>query len=166
MTGPDRSELVERLAELIDDVEIAMLTTRTADGRLVSRPLRTQRVEPDGSLWFATSADSGKVAEIGQDPRVCLAYESPSKNTYVSVSGRASVVDDRARIEALWSAPMRIFFPEGKDDPRLRLIRVEPETVEYWDSPGSVLGKVLYLATAAATGNPDALSEHERVDLR
>ncbi|NZA27364.1 pyridoxamine 5'-phosphate oxidase family protein [Luteimonas sp. SJ-92] len=165
MSDPDRSEHIRKLAGLIEDVDIAMLTTIGPDGRLVSRPLGTQEVEFDGDLWFATGADSGKVAEIRANPHVNVAYASPSKNVYVSVAGIASIVDDREKIERFWSPAMKIYFPEGKDDPNLRLIRVGAQSAEYWDGPGSAVGKALYLATAAVTGDAGAMSDNERIDL-
>lgn len=64
-----------------------MFTTTGVDGRLYSRPLATQQVAFDGDLWFVITGDSPKVAEIALDPRVNVAYASPSKNTYVSVAG-------------------------------------------------------------------------------
>jgi general stress protein 26 len=121
-----RAEHIAQLAELIKDVEVAMFTTTGVDGRLYSRPLATQQVAFDGDLWFVITADSPKVAEIALDPRVNVAYASPSKNTYVSVAG-ARVVDDRAKIEELWSPAMKLFFPGGKDDPNLRLIHVRAD---------------------------------------
>lgn len=162
----DRAANIQHLASLIKDVEIAMLTTTQADGRLVSRPLGTQQVEFDGDLWFATAADSEKVAEIRANPQVNVAYASASRNTYVSVSGKASIVADRAKIEALWSPPMKIFFPEGKDDPNLRLIRVRAESAEYWDGPGTVIGKALYLLVAAVSDDPGAMSDNETLQIR
>ena len=126
----ERSEHIAKLAELIKDVRVAMLTTTRPDGRLVSRPLGTQEVEFDGDLWFATEADSAKVAEIAANPFVNVSYASTSDNTYVSVSGRAEVIDDRAKVEALWSPGMKLFVPGGKDDPNLRLIRVSADTAE------------------------------------
>ncbi|MDH5823939.1 pyridoxamine 5'-phosphate oxidase family protein [Luteimonas sp. RD2P54] len=165
MSDPDRSDHIRKLAELIEDVDIAMLTTVGPDGRLVSRPLGTQEVEFDGDLWFATGADSGKVAEIRANPQVNVAYASAAKNTYVSVSGKASIVDDREKIERFWSPAMKVFFPEGKDDPNLRLIHVAAESAEYWDGPGSAVGKALSLATAAVTGDPGAMTDNERIDL-
>ena len=92
-----RAEHIAQLAELIKDVEVAMFTTTGVDGRLYSRPLATQQVTFDGDLWFVITADSPKVAEIALDPHVNVAYASPSKNTYVSVAGRARIVDDRAK---------------------------------------------------------------------
>lgn len=162
----DRNDNIRHLANLIKDVEIAMFTTAQADGRLVSRPLGTQQVEFDGDLWFATGADSEKVAEIKANPQVNVAYASSGRNTYVSVSGKASIVADKAKIADLWSPAMDIFFPGGKDDPNLRLIRVRAESAEYWDGPGTVIGKALYLLVAAVSEDPGAMADNETLQIR
>ncbi len=159
-------EQIKQLAELIRDVDIAMFTTTGVDGRLYSRPLGTQQVEFDGDLWFATAADSPKVAEISLNPLVNVAYASPSKNTYVSVAGSARIIDDRAKIEELWSPAMKLFFPGGKDDPNLRLIHVRAESAEYWDGPGTLLGKALSFVLSAVSDEPAALADSGKVDLR
>ena len=162
----ERAEHTAKLAELIKDVRIAMLTTTRPDGRLVSRPLGTQEVEFDGDLWFATGADSAKVAEIRANPFVNVSYASTSANTFVSVSGRAEVLDDRAKVEQIWSPAMKLFFPGGRDDPNLRLIHVHAETAEYWDGPGTLVGKALTFLLTAVTDDPASLSENELIDLR
>ncbi|AWH24940.1 pyridoxamine 5'-phosphate oxidase family protein [Stenotrophomonas sp. YAU14D1_LEIMI4_1] len=161
-----RAEHIAQLSELIKDVEVAMFTTTGVDGRLYSRPLGTQQVDFDGDLWFATAADSPKVAEIALNPRVNVAYASTSKNTYVSVSGRARIVDDREKIEALWSPAMKLFFPGGKDDPNLRLIQVRAETAEYWEGPGTLLGKALSFVLSAVQDDPAQLGDNGFIDLR
>ncbi|KRA74160.1 general stress protein [Lysobacter sp. Root667] len=161
----ERNAAVRKLAALIEDVEIAMFTTHAADGRLVSRPLGTQQVEFDGDLWFATAADSAKAREIADDPRVNVAYASRGKNVYVSVSGTASLVDDRAKIDEIWSPAMKLFFPGGKDDPQLRLIRVAVDTAEYWDGPGTLVGNALNFLISAVSNDPTDLSEHETLHL-
>lgn len=162
----DRQQHITQLAALIKDVEVAMFTTTGVDGRLYSRPLGTQEVEFDGDLWFATSADSPKVAEIALNPRVNVAYASPSKNSYVSVAGTARIVADRAKIDELWSPAMKLFFPEGKDDPNLRLIHVQAESAEYWDGPGTLLGKALSFVLSAVQDEPSRLGDNGFVDLR
>lgn len=166
MHADTRAESIKTLAELIRDVDVAMFTTIAADGRLVSRPLGTQEVEFDGDLWFAVALDSPKVAEIQANPRVNVAYASPSKNSYVSVAGRARVVRDRAKIEQVWSPAMKVFFPGGKDDPNLALIHVDAESAEYWDGPSGMLGKALYFVMTAVTGEESSMSENRVVDLR
>ncbi len=166
MSHHTHTQQIQQLAELIRDVDIAMFTTTGVDGRLYSRPLGTQQVAFDGDLWFATSADSPKVAEISLNPQVNVAYASPSKNTYVSVAGTARVVDDRAKVEELWSPAMKLFFPGGKDDPNLRLIHVRAESAEYWDGPGTLLGKALSFVLSAVSDEPAALADTGKVDLR
>ncbi|WNH51590.1 pyridoxamine 5'-phosphate oxidase family protein [Stenotrophomonas oahuensis] len=166
MSHHTHTEQIKQLAELIRDVDIAMFTTTGVDGRLYSRPLGTQQVEFDGDLWFATAADSPKVAEISLNPQVNVAYASPSKNTYVSVAGTARIVDDRAKVEELWSPAMKLFFPGGKDDPNLRLIHVRAESAEYWDGPGTLLGKALSFVLSAVSDEPAALADTGKVDLR
>ena len=162
----ERQKQISQLAALIKDVEVAMFTTTGVDGRLYSRPLGTQEGEFDGDLWFATSADSPKVAEIALNPRVNVAYASPSKNSYVSVAGTARIVDDRAKVDELWSPAMKLFFPEGKDDPKLRLIHVQAESAEYWDGPGTLLGKALSFVLSAVQDEPARLGDNGFVDLR
>lgn len=157
---------LEKLRELIKGMHVAMLTTRTADGRLLSRPLGTQGVERDGDLWFVTGFDSEKVREIEANPEVNVAYASKDHNTYVSISGSASVTRDRATIDAHWTPAMSIFFPDGKDDPNLCMLRVEAHSAEYWDGPGSAAGKALYLAMTAINKNPNNLSENARINLQ
>lgn len=166
MAEHDRQQHIQQLAGLIEGIEIAMFTTVGLDGRLYSRPLGTQEVAFDGDLWFATAADSPKVAEIAANPRVNVAYASPSGNTYVSVAGTARIVDDRAKVEALWSPAMKRFFPGGKDDPNLRLIHVRTESAEYWDGPGGLLGSALHFVLSAMSDDPAALSDTGTVDLK
>jgi hypothetical protein len=59
-----------------------------------------------------------------------------------------------------------VFYPKGKDDPDLCLLRVQAESAEYWDGPGGLVGQALYLAMTALTRDPGSLSENERMRLR
>jgi general stress protein 26 len=162
-----RKDGLAKLATLIDGIDIAMLTTRTPDGRMHSRPLRAQELDGDAApLWSITDRDSNKADEVQAQPQVNGAYASPSANTYASIAGRAQVVFDKARLHALWTPAMSIFYPQGKDDPALCLLRVDIDSAEYWDSPGGLVGNALYLASAALTGDAGALSENARMDLR
>lgn len=159
------NEDVRKLGELIDGIEVAMLTTRDADGRLFSRPLQTRRVEFDGDLVFFTTADSPKIEQIERDPRVNLTYANPSRHAYVSITGTATAVRDRAEIESLWSVVDRAFF-SGPDDPNLVLLKVRVEAAEYWDSPGNPIGRAFSFAAAVVTGSPKTMGENKKIDLR
>lgn len=122
-----------RLSELLEKFDTAMLVTRTADGRLRARPLSFAG-ELGGRLYFSTSADSPKVAELQGEPRVAITMQDRLR--YVSISGLAEVRDDRGLVEKLWRESWRVWFPGGKNDPTLRILSVEPEAAEFWDQSG------------------------------
>jgi general stress protein 26 len=160
----DQTAQFETLRKLVHDLQIAMLSTVAADGTVLSRPVQTLDFDADGVLWFATAADSDKALEIRHNPHVGLSYADRGDNSYVSISGPARLVRDQARIDALWSPAMSIFFPQGKDDPNLTLVRVEIERAEYWNGPGTIVGKMLYLAAAAITGNPGVMNDNAVIE--
>lgn len=124
----------DKLRELLSDFDSAMLVTRTINGELRSRPMAVADVQPGGCLWFITERHSGKLEEIARDNHVNVAMQSRMK--FVSVSGTAVVVEDRRKVEELWNEAWKIWFPGGKDDPSLILLKVQGENGEYWDNSG------------------------------
>ena len=163
----ERTQCLLKLGELIGDVEIAMLTTTRPDGRLVSRPLRTVDAgRPfDGTLWFFVRASSHKADEIDANPHVNLAYASPSRNTYISVSGTARLVESRAKVAELWSPALELYFTGGRDDRDLVLLRVDVDGAEFWDGPAGWFGQALDFAGGVLTGDKP-LSQNSSIDLR
>jgi len=147
-----RDQMVAKVAELIKDIHVAMLTTEAEDGLLHSRPMATQKTEFDGSLWFFTGLSTGKISEIDWNPEVNLSYSDGSANKYVSVSGTAEIVDDRAKKEELWSDIYKAWFPQGLDDPDLCLMKVEVTFAEYWDVPSGKMVQAFGFLKALATG--------------
>ncbi len=153
MFGRDsQSKNVKKLRSLIRNVKCAMLTTRDDEGRLVSRPMATQRAEFDGVLWFFTSNSTPKIADIRNSEQVNVSYSDPDRNRYVSVSGRAEIVRNRDKMEELWHPALKAWFPKGLDDPEIALLRVNVESAEYWDSPGFLTAYTFGLVKALATG--------------
>lgn len=164
MAGIDRN--LKRIGELLEKIDIAMLTTVGKGGYLMSRPLSTQQAQFDGErVWFFTEADSPKVAEIRRNPKVNLAYASKGKNVYLSLTGTARVNRDRAVTDALWSDAMKAFFPKGKDDPNLALLEVAVHSAEYWDGPGTWIGKAVSFIIARVTRNEEVMGENRIIDL-
>ena len=162
-----QSNARELLWELVKDIQFAMFTTR-ADGRLRSRPMTTQNSEVDerASLWFFMSRGSEAVNDIGADPVVNVAYADPGRDAYVSVSGKAAVVDDRARKEQLWSKLAEAWFPDGADDPDLALVEVRIEDAEYWDVKESKVTQLFKMARAAVVSDPPSgMGEHGEVHM-
>jgi general stress protein 26 len=162
----ERGGQIKKLAEMIREIDFAMLTTVAEDGSLHSRPMSTQRAEFDGNLWFFTRASAPKVGEVEREQQVNVAYAKPETQSYVSVSGRATVVRDRAKIGELWSPELKAWFPEGPEDPDLALLKVAVERAEYWDSPSSAVAHAISFVKALVTGRPADPGENEKIELK
>lgn len=160
-----RLETINKIKELTEGIDFCMLTTMDG-GYLRSRPMSTQKFEFDGDLWFLTSDDTHKVEDIGKDDRVNVSYAAPDENKYLSISGRAEISKDRAKIDELWSPVHKAWFPEGKDDPHLCLLKVSVEEAEYWDAPSSKIVQLVGFVKALATGQEADYGENKKINLR
>lgn len=156
---------LKKLHTLIKGIQTAMLTTIDDHGALRSRPMATMEVDDTNDLWFFTRLDSPKVMEIAREMQVNLAYADPGDNRYVSVSGLAQTVRDRAKIKELWKPAYVAFFPDGVDDPNLALLRVTAYDAEYWTGPTNFLGKALRFAVAAIRRDAAPLGENAKLHL-
>lgn len=134
------SDTLHKLYETIDDIEIAMMTTRRPDGHLRSRAMATQKAAAGADLWFVACDGTSKLDEIAHDPHVNLAYYRDGNREWVSVSGLATISRDRAKIHELYASDWKAWFPdEGDprhgtpDDPRMVLIGVQVHAAEFLD---------------------------------
>ncbi len=155
-----------KLYDLIDDVEIAMLTTVEPGGRLHTRPMANQEADENGDIWFFTDRTTSVATNVKANPKLSLGYSNAS-NTYVAISGIGKIVDDRAKVDELWSDELKAWFPKGKEDPDLTLLRVTPERGEFWDAGSSTIVSVIgYLRTKVTGGNADDFIDNEKVQLK
>jgi general stress protein 26 len=155
------------LWDLIKDTKFGMFTHRHADGMLHSHPLTTQNKSMDeGSILYFFVPHSGEVAQrVQSDGKVNVSYANTSDDSYVSVSGTATVVDDMAKKEALWSSMAKAWFPGGAKDPNLALLEVKIQHAEYWDVKESKMVQLAKMASAAVTGKQPNLGEHKELNL-
>src|SRR6185503_10157700 len=113
MATPQRGvDDLQKLRELVKDIDFCMLTTVDDQGGLHSRPMSANgEIDPNGDLWFFTGASSHKESEIGTAPKVNVSFADPKNQHYVSISGVAELVRDRNRIEKLWKPEFKMWFP-------------------------------------------------------
>lgn len=153
---------LSRLAELIGEAEVAMLTTEDTDGTLRSRPLMTLQMDEGGRLWFFTQLSTRKVGEMDRHRKVNLSYADVGKQSFVSISGRVRMLRDADKARELWTQRLKPWFPSGLDDPDLGLLEVTVEQAEFWDVPASRMQRLLGL-TAAGEGEGGQPGEHAEV---
>lgn len=166
MTAPEMTEQGDpnHVWAMLGKLRIAMLTTQEND-RLVSRPMASLARPGDGRIYFITRLDTGKVAEIGGSAPVNLAYADPSSNNYLSIAGRATTSQDRAKLNELWSLFAEAWLPEGPDAPDTALITVEPDEATLWNGTSSSLIQSVRMLAAVVTQSPPSGTKVEQVTM-
>ena len=159
--GKTNQEELEKLRELIKDVDTAMLTTQTSEG-LISRPMKTQEVEFDGDLWFFTKKETDKYKEVLERPEVNVAYAGKS---YVSIRGRAEIVNDINKKKEFWNAAYEKLLETSVDDPNVILIKVKAEAAEYWET-GNLTKNIVNLYKKLTKNESDTKNINETIELK
>lgn len=161
---------LEKLYHHIDDIEIAMMTTRRPDGHLHSRAMATQKRAAGADLWFVTLEDTQKVRDLAADPHVNLSYYKDRTREWISVSGLASITRDRQKIHELYAPDWKAWFPKGddprhgtKDDPRMVLVGVDVHAAAFLEvnKPQPVV--LFELVKGWVTGSTPELGEMHHV---
>jgi general stress protein 26 len=153
---------VTRAWELMKKIGFAMLVTQDGN-RLRARPMSAYVERDDDAIYFLTDARHHKDEEIAHNPNVNVSFADASDQKYVSVSGTAVVSNDRAKIKQLFSTPAKAWW-NSAEDPNIRVLKIAPESAEYWDSPGSVISYVKMAAAAVSGTRPD-IGENRKVKM-
>ena len=155
---------LDHLTELIRGIDVAMLTTVDRTGHLHSRPMMTLRKTMDDALWFFTEASSHMVDDVNGHHPVNVSYVGTDHGRYVSVSGRARVVSDRAKKAELWERRLAKWLPNGFEDKSVILLRIEVQEAEFWESSGAreVSAAVEFKVGNTAVRNEKILFRGER----
>src|SRR4026207_1316960 len=118
--------------EMVEDIGIAMMTTRRPDGHLESRAMANQKRAAGADLWFVSAEGTAKPRDLAADPHINLAYYKDSTREWISVSGLATLSRDREKIRELYAPDWKMWFPNDADprhgtpdDPRFGLHRRE-----------------------------------------
>lgn len=145
---------VEKVYAVMKKMDIAMVTSvdsSSAEGRLTSRPLSTQVHEEDGDVLFLVRASSPLARDVEANPQVNVAYSS--MKAWVSLAGTATLVQDRALIEQLWSKGADAFMDGGPENPDNVILKVHGDTAEYWGGESMVGTVVSTVKTMTGRGD-------------
>ena len=164
MTDLTDAEMKQKLWSMMKDIGTAMLTTED-EGKLRARPMVASQTEFNGEIWFFTRKSSHKVDEVKSEQHVGVTYADAGKQDYVSLSGRATLVTDKAQVTAHWTELMRTWFPKGIDDPEVALLKVVVDAAEYWDAPSSTMVHAYGYIKARLTGESPHPGENEKVSF-
>jgi general stress protein 26 len=142
----------QKIKELAQDANICLFTTNLTELPLSTRPMSTQKVDDDGTIWFFSEKDSEKNRHIERDNRVQLFYSNRNSSEFLSIYGTATVIKDDAKARELWSPLAKTWFQGGAEDPQLTILKVVPEDGYYWDTKDGKVVSMLKIAAGAITG--------------
>lgn len=142
---------LDTVVKIMRDERFVMLSTATSDGKIVSHPMTPQQVTDTGETWLFIGLHGDQADAINGNPQVNLAFAETG--SWLSVAGVAEFIDDQEKAESLWDDEVAAYFAGGLDDPDLGLLRVVPESAQYWGVPGNRAVAALKMAASKITGN-------------
>jgi len=131
------SELENKLWSSLASQRVVMLGLDSEGG--ASRPMTVQMEEPRGPLWFFTAKESSLVQGMSVPNRATATFMAKGGELFATIEGPIVLDDERANIDRLWNRHVAVWYPEGKDDPHLALLRLEPADVHIWSNDASVV---------------------------
>ncbi|MBO9565327.1 MAG: pyridoxamine 5'-phosphate oxidase family protein [Niastella sp.] len=144
---------IEKIKELAEKAETCFFCTRILqDVEIKTRPMAVQEIDEQGNMWFLSASDSHKNKEIQEDAAVQLFFQGSKHSDFLSLYGKASVSTDKAKIDKLWKPILKTWFTEGKDDPRITVIKVAPASGYYWDNKHGNMVAFAKMVTGAIMG--------------
>ena len=159
------NEAIKKIKELVKDITSCMFCTDVFQLPFRTRPMATIDVDDQGNVWFFSNAASDKNDEIKSNDIVQLIYAKNSNSHFLTITGKAEIIKDKNKIEELWNPMVKAWFPEGKDDPDLSLIKVTPQDAYYWDTPHGKMVTLLKIAASAVTGTKLEEGVHGKIKV-
>lgn len=158
MSSPEHKQ---KIWDLIRKIGVGMLTTEDGN-ELRARPMQLVQDAYDGTLWFFTDPKAPKVSEIKEDQNVGLTFTDVWKGIYVSLSGNAKVIHDKALIEKYWNEEVAQWYEGGKEDKNCALLEVKVNHGEHWDVASNPLEYYFELGKSKVKGQSPEFEENQK----
>ncbi|HEY6927664.1 MAG TPA: pyridoxamine 5'-phosphate oxidase family protein [Steroidobacteraceae bacterium] len=141
----DIHEFEEKLWKALASDRTVMLGINGVD-ESHTRPMTAQFEQERGPIWFFTSTDNAMVQALGnEEARAVATFAAKDHDLFATIHGRLSVDTDRAVVDRLWNRYVAAWFPGGKDDPKIALLRLDAENAEVWIDASSIMAGVKLL---------------------
>tara|TARA_R100000306_G_scaffold5939_10_gene8434 strand:- start:6778 stop:7278 length:501 start_codon:yes stop_codon:yes gene_type:complete len=157
-------EAKKKLKDMVEDIKIAMFTTRLDKQPLSVVPMHTKEVDKEGNIWFLSRNDSAHNSDLLKQSETQLLYSDPGSMKFVSVYGDAEIITDQAVLDDLYNKKDNAWF-DGKEDPNLTAIKFAPKQAAYWNNDSNQLVTFLKLQAAAVTGDDKDIGTSGKMDL-
>lgn len=146
-------EAIDKLKEMVDKIDIGMLCSKLSESDYPHAvPMSRQEVDDEGNIWFLFSSESETHENLQKNKKVSLLYADISNYNFLSINGTAEISEDAARIEKYWNKMVEAWFEKGKEDPRIRVLKVTPTEAHYWDNKTNKLVTFMKIAASVVSG--------------
>ena len=145
-------DAIKKMKEMAEEIEICMFCTYDADNKMQTAPMRANEIDNDGTFWFLSTNESTRNTDIQANSTTDLIFAQPGKENYLSVHGHSEITYNKQKIDDLWNPMVKTWFTEGKEDPRISVIKFTPEEAYYWDTRHGKMVSFLKIAVGAVTG--------------
>lgn len=155
------ADVERRLWDAIEDHRTGMLGLTGGDDHF--QPMTAFVEKETGSIWFFTSKDTdlARAAAPGADAM----FTFQSRNLYACLAGRLTLENDRARIDRYWNAHVAAWYPQGKDDPSLTLMRLDAADAAVWLVEGGLVKYALEVVKANVSKSTPDVGERRDLNL-
>lgn len=151
-------EAKSKIKELAESIDLTLMATLLDKLPIHAIPMSTKRVDEDGCIWFLSNRLSKHNSNIHKNKNVHLFYAKTTAMEFLNVYGEATVILDREVITSLYQKSDDTWF-EGKDDPNITAIKVEPVDAHYWDTKDNALVSLIKMGIGTITGKKMDLGE-------
>jgi general stress protein 26 len=110
-----------------------------------ARPMTAQVDGERGPIWFFTAKDTEIVRRLRDGNRAIATFSSKGHDLFATVQGSLHLDNDRRNIDRLWNRFVAAWFDKGKSDPKLALLRFDPDQAEIWLDASSIVAGIKML---------------------
>lgn len=140
---PTPQELEHKLWKALESDRTVMLgIDGVEDGH--ARPMTAMVEEHRAPIWFFTASDNALVRNLAHGHRATATFSSKDHEIFASLQGDLAIDNDRTVIDRLWN-PFIAAWYQGKDDPKLTLLRFDAEHAQVWENASSMLAGIKLL---------------------
>ncbi|MEJ1222535.1 pyridoxamine 5'-phosphate oxidase family protein [Sediminicola sp. 1XM1-17] len=150
------TEAKQKIKDLAESIDFNLMAPDLKNIPIHAIPMSTKKVDENGSIWFLSTKDSNHNSNIKKDKNVHLFYANSGAFEFMNIYGHAYILDDRNIIDDLYQKSDDNWF-NGKDDPNLTVIRVEPKDAHYWDTKNGMFVSLLKMGVGVLTGKKSDL---------
>ena len=156
----DEQALRTKFWKALQDDKTLMLSLAAVDEGH-SRPMTAQFDDKNpGPIWFFTAKDTDLVTAMGEAHRAVAHFVAKDHELFATLHGELTLDNDRATVDRLWNRFVAAWYPGGKDDPQLQLLRLDPEYAQVWLNENSVFaGMKLLLGVDPKRAYKDKVGE-------